>query len=1360
MTYADLGNRIKTEREKNGWEQLELAKRLDVGQQTVSRWEKGASRPKADVLHKLVSIFQGDINEWLPLAGYKIAKPVRPYLAHLPLEHLTEENFELFSRDLVQALNPGKDVHRYGTKGHKQEGIDLYAKLPGGKLDYQCKRHKQFGPADVEAAVKATTLEAEHHHLLLARIASPDARKAIDKYDDWSLWDLDDISAKVRALPPDVRLRIVDTYFPGWRKDFLGVDEPSPWLSPAEFFQTLSDKRRIFSHAWGFVGRDKELEALRSFSKQEEVRTIIVSGRGGIGKSRLLRAWADETAQTAKVVFLSTSTDVTPKDFELLPQGKAFLVIDDAHDRSDLQSILGGVARFRPQMMVVISTRLYGVTRLQDDLTRSGIGYDPDSTVSLDDLKEEDAERLATEVIEEAKGDTQYAKRIAEITKDCPLATVVGSRLVAEGRIKPDLLNNSEKFRNELLRSFRNIIAGDVGGKDADAVRELLNFIAMVQPFDPTDPIFQEAAAAVLDRRFDKINQDMRALEDAGVLLRRSRRLRIAPDLLADYIRADASYDERNKQPTGYVKVVFDAVKDDLATNLLVNLSQLDWRLSVEGAQTELLADIWASLEAQFKEAKIYGRHAMLKALKKVAYYQPKQALAFAQLALDNPTDEIEEDAKKYSFGKTSYKYVLNEIAPFLRYVAHHIEHLNEALDMLKLLADDDPRQPNQNPDHPVRILRDLAGIEPGKPLFFNEQIVDFVMPWLAEPANDRFSPFDVLDELLATEGHTSETKGITLSLRGFKINPEAVAGMRKKILDAAFGQLLDSDPKKAFRALQTIEHSLDFPHGLVGMEVTKKESEAWEPGIVETLNRLQKIVTEETLDPFLMVQLRGSISGHARYNKGATKEAAGKLLDAMPATREYEVARAITDGWGWTFEREGGTMRNEEICAKWREKLATTLITEYKGKLPELLKMLEEATARQEAAPLRDKNYTPFIATLMQQSHDFTVLVGEHLLKNPTSPLVGALNIAIMVLAKDYYSDAVALARQAVQTNNVVLARCTSRALGWSLNGTAVTDDESDVIAALAASDDEAVRHNIVRVVKRYGNNKQAGLEVLMSIRIDDSKEVADEVVGEIGKHGAFKVTDLSPEHLDHLLAELVKCGSIEDYNIVTFLSDLSAVAPERVAKLLMERVEHKETQQEDDDVWNERYKPLPYMHRNSATLRISETKSYEKILREVRDWAAAEPESWKRTHYGADLFKMVSAGFDDATLKVLQEWIASGDNQKLEAAASLLSEAPSTFVFTNHAYVTALLEQAQKQGATYYKRVSSWLYGAAISGSRTGTPGQPFPQDIAQRDNSYDLMSKLPIGSPGYKFYKLLYDAAKENIERDTIEDLELED
>ena len=68
--------------------------------------------------------------------------------------------------------------------------------------------------------------------------------------------------------------------------------------------------------------------------------------------------------------------------------------------------------------------------------------------------------------------------------------------------------------------------------------------------------------------------------------------------------------------------------------------------------------------------------------------------------------------------------------------------------------------------------------------------------------------------------------------------------------------------------------------------------------------------------------------------------------------------------------------------------------------------------------------------------------------------------------------------------------------------------------------------------------------------------------------------------------------------------------------------------------------------------------------------------------------------------------------------------------------------------------------MSSAAISGGRSGTVGEPYPQDIEQRDNSQELIERLALGSPPYKFYKSLYDHALWNIDRSMKRGEELED
>lgn len=50
---TQLGEKIRAARAEKGWKQKHLAAEVDVEPITVSRWERGATRPDLNVLHQL-----------------------------------------------------------------------------------------------------------------------------------------------------------------------------------------------------------------------------------------------------------------------------------------------------------------------------------------------------------------------------------------------------------------------------------------------------------------------------------------------------------------------------------------------------------------------------------------------------------------------------------------------------------------------------------------------------------------------------------------------------------------------------------------------------------------------------------------------------------------------------------------------------------------------------------------------------------------------------------------------------------------------------------------------------------------------------------------------------------------------------------------------------------------------------------------------------------------------------------------------------------------------------------------------------------------------------------------------------------
>ena len=56
---------LKNLRKKKGYSQQELAVRLNVVRQTISKWEKGLSVPDADTLIQMAEVFDVSVNELL-----------------------------------------------------------------------------------------------------------------------------------------------------------------------------------------------------------------------------------------------------------------------------------------------------------------------------------------------------------------------------------------------------------------------------------------------------------------------------------------------------------------------------------------------------------------------------------------------------------------------------------------------------------------------------------------------------------------------------------------------------------------------------------------------------------------------------------------------------------------------------------------------------------------------------------------------------------------------------------------------------------------------------------------------------------------------------------------------------------------------------------------------------------------------------------------------------------------------------------------------------------------------------------------------------------------------------------------------
>ncbi len=245
----------------------------------------------------------------------------------------------------------------------------------------------------------------------------------------------------------------------------------------------------------------------------------------------------------------------------------------------------------------------------------------------------------------------------------------------------------------------------------------------------------------------------------------------------------------------------------------------------------------------------------------------------------------------------------------------------------------------------------------------------------------------------------------------------------------------------------------------------------------------------------------------------------------------------------------------------------------------------------------------------------------------------------------------------------------------------------------------------------------------------------------------GFLKWEELSQTQRARILSQLQECPEIGNYHIMGFLSVLSKENPDEVVKVLERRVEIAESRESNDG-----YKPLPY-NWYEQKLGVRDSRDFILIARGVLKWVAGRPASW----YRRQAFRSIVGYYDESVIQVLSESLLSESREPFDAVVSVLREAPRTFALENVEFVQYALDAAQQYGPDQLKSMRGALWESVATGSKSGSAGEPFIEDIEQRDKSAEIARMLPNGSTEQEFYLSLHESAQESIrwhaERDEI-------
>ena len=392
------------------------------------------------------------------------------------------------------------------------------------------------------------------------------------------------------------------------RKTFDSLDEYF-----AEY-AVLPDSPRLFDFEQTLVGRHDEMAELTSFLEASPRTALVLSGRGGIGKTRLLLEIAKGN-DALSVLFLRRDAIWHHESDKEIPAGDIVIIADDAHLDPDLLRLSGCIKTLRAGQRcakLIISCRPRGLAAVDPVLANE---FDPSEVVrmkALDALALPDVRQLAMQELGKA-GNPVLVEWLVSASADTPLVTVAGARLLKQKRIDPAELKSSEDFQRLVFDRF--VDEFDVVGQPFP-VRKLIELVAALA-FESfrSDPLADDAAQ-YLDCERHELGQALSLLEERGLLIHNERGLRVAPDALADRLlqRACAPHEAS----TGFAEFVLNRFgPHGKYGQILANFAEVDWQVAQQTkGQVSILGGVWERLVEDFRAAHAGGRCEILTAIR------------------------------------------------------------------------------------------------------------------------------------------------------------------------------------------------------------------------------------------------------------------------------------------------------------------------------------------------------------------------------------------------------------------------------------------------------------------------------------------------------------------------------------------------------------------------------------------------------------------------------------------------------------------------------------------------------------------------------------------------------------------------
>jgi hypothetical protein len=889
--------------------------------------------------------------------------------------------------------------------------------------------------------------------------------------------------------------------------------------SGTEFFNPDLNAVHYFNHLYPFVGRNDVIDEINDYVNSSR-KVLVISGRAGIGKSRLLLEFYSQFSKNRsfELKFLSKGGSLSNTDSfrQLSLCNNNIVVVDDAYRRGDLSPLFEVVRQNSKNMKLILTCRPYEVDTIKSQLVLNFDPVDFREPLKIKNLTFDELAKLGLSILGEDH--KHYLDSLLQVAKDSPLVLVIGGRMIKENSIHPSLLECHEDFQTNVLSKFEEVITGKIdNGTNYKLYKNVLKLISALSPISLKDQIFIQEASKFLKVGALDLNEALEVLENVEILTKKGYSLKITPDVLSDHILHNACINKHGEL-TGFIQEIFNEFRETNLKNFIINLSELDWRVSKTGFSVDLLLKIWKGIEEQFKHGSNYKRVEILKVVHSVAHLQPERSLQIVEYAIRNPSAINEGIEGLYEYTNDDVQSYLPGI---LQKISYNVDYIPRCCSHLWNLGKDKEGSLGSNPNHPIRVLRDMTeyGIE--KPSVVQQIVLNCVEKWLEMPdIHEHFhSPLDVLDPILEKEGDSPLFRDYGLVPRPFVVKYENAKESRHRVISILSRIAKSPRLKVVFRTLESLLTALQPPHGLYGRSISVEEYERWIPEQKEILNIIAKL-TMRTEFPLIQITALSRLKWYEqRYKIDEIAKTAGSIRNSISDSFDLRLTRALL----YEYSRE--------FKDNWQDELITIEETIHNTAF-EFIDMIEKGESA--ALYLNKKLVSLQECKVNLNPNSFLYHLGvvdpivsgkiiDELASHAVFPLSNYIGDLLVGIRESDFERALELIRSGIKNGSQEILLGISYLYSCQGRIIEIREEDLEIIYHLLKNPDRAVKVNAVKSLSKFPENLQKiAIEFILEVDICSDPDLANAYCSVFDSNYGIDFNVLKDKEVEVILSKL----------------------------------------------------------------------------------------------------------------------------------------------------------------------------------------------------------------------------------------------